>query len=59
MSRDETPEEHDARMKAAMDVADAIIEATRKQPSQDVTVVHGERYGISGGVHHGDVYYSF
>ncbi|MEU5953515.1 hypothetical protein [Streptomyces sp. NPDC047525] len=58
MSRNETPEEHEARMQAAMDAADAIIAATQ-QPSQDVTVVHGERYGVSGGVHHGDIYYSF
>ncbi|MEV8318876.1 hypothetical protein AB0Q95_32445 [Streptomyces sp. NPDC059900] len=58
MSRNETPEEHEARMQAALKQADAINAATQKQPTQDTTVVHGERY--SGTVQaNGDVTFTF
>ncbi|MFE9018412.1 hypothetical protein ACFYNL_07540 [Streptomyces sp. NPDC007808] len=59
MSSTETPEQHAARMKAALELADAINEATRQQPSQDATVIEGNRYGITGGTHHGNVTFNF
>ncbi|MFG2652717.1 hypothetical protein [Streptomyces sp. NPDC048436] len=58
MSRNETPEQHAAAIRAAEDAADALIAATRHQPTQDTTVVMGERY--SGTVEaNGDVTFSF
>lgn len=50
MARHESSEESDGRNQD---------EEEQEQPGQNVTVVHGNAYGISGGVHHGDITFKF
>lgn len=52
MPRDETPEEHEARIKDAERTADAVNEASREH-------MRRERQNIAGGVHNGNLTFRF
>jgi hypothetical protein len=52
MPRDETPEEHQARIKDAERTADAVNEAANEY-------LRRERQNITGGVHNGNVTFRF
>ncbi|MGW0904992.1 hypothetical protein [Streptomyces sp. NPDC002853] len=50
MARNESREESDDRNQD---------EEEQEQPGQNTTVVYGNHFGISGGVHHGDINFKF
>ncbi|MFJ1672378.1 hypothetical protein ACIOK4_39490 [Streptomyces bottropensis] len=57
MGMPQTPEEITAAIQAGM--TGRIYEEQQAQQSPDVAVVDGDVHGISGGTHHGDLYFDF
>lgn len=59
MASNETPEQLAARIADAERTADAMNAASREYVAREKAAIQGEQYGISGGVHHGDITFKF